>query len=393
MPAVAPKVEEVLGPVLDALAHERLPKDCPGVARFDATVDNPTSLFWEHDIGVLGLSTVALGLHNRSISDRWAWLGVAEIMLDSYPNSPLTSTFASHAVVLPDGTLAKNTSGGWNNTAGCRADGRASASCEVVWAEDAVLGSAVLSMMALGCGRDSGGIGRDAAAKTATVLAGATSRLQLSSGVFTHAANANANDGGGGSSSSSSSSSSSVQQSCCAPASANGALLLAHVAALVAINASFPAHPALGPLRVTLRAAAAAVAAEQREADGMWPTLLSTTTTAAMQKQAAGTTTTDVTGSAFIVAALAAGVASGWFDAQEQEQYQEQARKGFAALAAAVDAEGSFGGVLPPDSGFLLLGDLKASPAEYVARPVGRGGADTAIGALLLAAAAVAQLG
>lgn len=371
IPAVAPFVASVLDPVLDLYAHEREPAGCSGTTCLNFALDNPESLYWQHDLGVLALGTIALGLRNHSVSDRWAWISVGEMFQDSYPSSAYTHTYAQNAILLGDGTLAKNTSGAWL-TKGCTSK-PASPTCQIVWAEDAVLGSAVASLFAFKFGRDTGLIGRDAANKAAAILLNADAHLQLPSGAFSHGANANFGN---------------KSHSCCSPAIANGAVALAHVAAITAIRSSFPSHPSLPKLQASLVLFAAAAAAAQRT-DGTWPALLPAAAAEGPEKEVE--VGSEVAGSAYIVAALAAGSATGLLDGSK---YAALAKRGFATLASAVGTDGHFGGVVPSESNVLLLGTLRSTAADYMntARPLGSKEADTAIGALLLAAAAVASL-
>ena len=367
----------LLDAAMQGFAHEN--SSCPGGSRLAATLDSPLSTFWEHDVGVLCLSSAAFMLRNGSNTDRYAFISVAEMLQDSYPTSPYTSTYAQNAVLLTDGTLAKNQSGLWV-TDGCTANGTASIDCGVVWAEDSIVASLVLGLYARTFGDDDGGVGRAAADHASSLLLSACKRLAMpDSGLYAHGYNG-ATD----------------TRSCCAPADSNGLLALAHVALIDTLRRGFKGHRALPPLTAALSRQAASLVGAQRS-DGLWSQLLTPAVVAAgadraeivRRSVAVGADRAETTGSAFVCAALAAGAALGILDGHAAAA----ARTAFSALARLVGgAPTSLKGVMPIHDGYLLTGTLRSSPSEYLATPLGSEAIDVAVGALLLAAAAVSRL-
>ena len=153
IPSVAPAVHRVLDPILHEFAYSNASDGCPGSQRITATLDRPLATFWEHDLGVLALGSTAFAMHNDSITYRYAFASVGELLLDSYPTSPLTATYAQTAKLMTDGALGKNVSGLWA-TQGCSTNGTSLVDCGVVWAEDAVLASSLLAQSVAAYGAD-----------------------------------------------------------------------------------------------------------------------------------------------------------------------------------------------------------------------------------------------
>lgn len=365
-------VSEALDPMLDRFVHET--STCPGGARLRSSLDDPLSTFWEHDLGILGLGPAAFGIRNRSIDDRYAFIGMAEMLTDSYPTSPLTRSYASTAKLLVDGTLAKNISGKWH-TKWCHRNGTAAPDCGIVWAEDAVIASTLLSSYAAAFGADDGGVGRAAATRATGALLGATKRLRLpGSALFAHGFDA-ANDA----------------HSCCALSSVNGALALSHLRLLGVLNCSFPGDPTIPSLRSTLLHHLLALV-EQQQSGGGWPHVLHTGVQPARAAACA-----EATGTALIVAALASAVLSSALLALPSSAAAEMtkaARHGFGALTSMLAVGGGLTNVTPAQgNGTLLLGTLRNSAAEYDAEGLGGIQADVALGAALLASAAVSTMG
>ena len=178
------------------------------------------------------------------------------------------------------------------------------------------------------------------------------------------------------------------ERSCCALSDVNGALALALATLGGMIEyAISPDHRAIAQLKAAFVGIADAALHTQHPNDGLWPWVLGTDTDVSSLEGGRGS---ESSGSALLVAALASGVKLGWLG----ERHAHAARRGFDALTTRVEmSTGIVSAAVPADASYLLLGTPRNSAAEYwAARPLGESASDVAVGAMLLAAAAVAEM-